>query len=114
MTKFFDILDRFKFGIIAAFAAYIGIFIYLQMESYTAYFPIETTFNEGSHVVIPEDEVKLKPENIEVPTDFIPTDVKNISRDQNDTRKRSNEKWFENKSASEVEQSVKDYEKKTF
>jgi hypothetical protein len=113
VTKFFDILDRFKFGIIAAFAAYIGLFIYLQMESYTAYFPIEP-FDKGSYVVIPEDEVKLKPENIEVPSDFVPTDVKNISRDQNDTRKRSNEKWFENKSASEVEQSVKDYEKKLF
>ena len=113
MTKFLDILDRFKFGIIAVFATYIGLFVYLQMESYTAYFPIEP-FNNGSHIVIPKEEVKLKPENIEVPKDFIPGDVKNISRDKNDKRKRSNEKWFENKSASEVEQSVKDYEKKLF
>lgn len=83
------------------------------MESYTQYYPIEP-FTEGARIEIPEDEVKLKPENIEVPKDFKATDVKNISRDRNDSRERSEDKWFQNKSASEVEQSVKDYEKKLF
>lgn len=113
MSKFLDILDRFKFGIIAVFVAYIGLFMYLQMESYTQYFPIQP-FHDGAYIEIPEDEVKLKPENIQVPQDFKATDVKNISRDRNDPRERSDDKWFQNKSASEVEQSVKDYEKKLF
>jgi hypothetical protein len=32
----------------------------------------------------------------------------------NDTRQRSNENWQENMSASEIEQSIKDYEKSLY
>lgn len=113
MSKLFDIIDRYKFGIIAAFATYVGIFMYLQLETYKQYITIQP-FDAGSHVEIPEDEVKLKPDNIEIPQGYSQGDVKNISRDQNDLRKRSKDDWFQNKSASEVEQSVKDYEKRLF
>lgn len=113
MSKFNDILDRYKFGIIAAFAAYILLFMYLEMESYTQYFPIQP-FHEGSYIEIPKEEIEIKPENIEVPQDFQAADVKNISRDMNDPRERSMDKWTQNQSASDVEKSVKEYEKKLF
>ncbi len=113
MNKFFYYIDKFKFGIIAVFAIYIGIFVYLQMSTYTQYFPI-TSFFEEPALEIPEEEVEVKPENIEVPSDFKAGDVKNVSRDMNDTRERSDKDWSQNKSASDVEQSVKDYEKRLY
>jgi outer membrane biosynthesis protein TonB len=113
VNKFFYYIDKFKFGIIAVFAIYIGIFVYLQMTTYTQYFPI-TSFFEEPALEIPEEEVEVKPENIEVPSDFKAGDVKNVSRDMNDTRERSEKDWSQNKSASDVEQSVKDYEKRLY
>lgn len=113
MNKFFYYIDKFKFGIIAVFAIYIGIFVYLQMSTYTQYFPIASFFEEPA-LEIPEEEVEVKPENIEVPSDFKAGDVKNVSRDMNDTRERSDKDWSQNKSASDVEQSVKDYEKRLY
>ena len=92
---------------------YIGIFVYLQMKTYTQYFPIQSFFEEPA-LEIPKEEVEVKPENIEVPTDFKTGDLKNVSRDMNDTRERSNKDWYQNKSASDVEQSVKDYEKRLY
>lgn len=107
------IIDRYKFGIIAAFAAYIGFFMYLQMKTYEQYFPVQPFYQEPE-VVIAEEELEIEPEQLEIMSDEQAGDVKNMSRDQNDSRQRSNEKYFENRSAAEVEQSVKDYEKSLF
>lgn len=92
---------------------YIGIFVYLQMKTYTQYFPIQSFFEEPA-LEIPKEEVEVKPENIEVPSDFKMGELKNVSRDMNDTRERSNKDWYQNKSTSDVEQSVKDYEKRLY
>jgi outer membrane biosynthesis protein TonB len=113
VNKFFFYIDKFKFGIIAVFAMYIGIFVYLQMKTYTQYFPIQSFFEEPA-LEIPKEEVEVKPENIEVPSDFKMGELKNVSRDMNDTRERSNKDWYQNKSTSDVEQSVKDYEKRLY
>lgn len=106
-------IDRYKYGIIAVVATYIGIFMYLQMETYTEYFAIQPFF-ESPQIVVPEEEIEIKPENIEMPSDFVAGDVKNISRDVNDNRKRSDEKYFQNKSAKQVEQETRDLERKYF
>lgn len=102
-------LDRLAFGLIAALLVLIGIYIYLQMRSVRKYFPIEA-FYEGSFVEIPEEEVMLKPENIMLPADFKPEDVKNITRDASDTRERSMTEYYDNRSAEDVVQSLHDLE----
>lgn len=111
MNRFFDLMDRHKFGIIGTFAVYILIFMYLQMRSYTKYFPIPP-FHEGA-VIQKEPEIELEKEQIEVPTDFHST-PKNMVRDQNDKRERSDENYSQNKPSENTAQSVKDYEKKLF
>ena len=63
MSNFLALIDKYKFGLIATLSVYVAIFIYLQMDSYKLYFPIEP-FHEGSHVDILENDIKLKPENI--------------------------------------------------
>ena len=112
MSRFFDMIDKCKFGLIAALATYIGIFMYLQMDSYTHYFPI-TAFNEGPRIEMPEDEIELSPENIMLPADYS-ADVKSISRDANDKRERASENYQQNKSAAQIEAEYKALEQQMY
>ncbi|MBU2020316.1 MAG: hypothetical protein KJ941_11780 [Bacteroidetes bacterium] len=111
MNRFLFLIDKYKFGIIAVFAAYMFLFVYLQMKSYTQYFPI-TPFHQGP-TLEKEEEIELEPEQVEVSPEMA-GNIKNMSRDKNDARERSYENYSSNKSANQVEQSVKDYEKKLF
>jgi outer membrane biosynthesis protein TonB len=113
MSKFSSFIDRHIFGIIAVVAAYVGVFIYFQLETYTEFVPI-TSFFDGAKIEIPEENIELKPENLEIPADFSAADIKNMGRDQNDKREKSKDKWSENQSTDDVEKSVKDFEKKLF
>jgi hypothetical protein len=106
-----DFIDKYKFGIIATFAAYMFLFVYLQMSTYTQYFPI-TPFHEGARMENIE-EIDLEPNQIEVGEEF-QSDMKNMARDVNDKREKSSKEYYENQSSKEVEESVKDYEKKLF
>ena len=109
----FLFIDRYKLGILTAFAVYIGIFIYLEMQTYTRYFPI-IPFNDEPLLELQKEELLLTPEQIQIQQDLNSGDLKNISRDQNDSRERSSENWQENKSAQEIEQSIKEYEKSLY
>lgn len=112
MNNFSNFIDRYKFGIIGAFSICIAIFMYLQMQTYSSYFAVTPFFDEAP-VVLPEEELLITPEDVQIQQGF-KGEVKNASRDMNDSRKRSDDNWHQNKSASEVEQSVKDYEKSLF
>lgn len=110
MNKLLDAIDKYKFGLIAALMSYIFIFMFLQMESYTQYTPIEP-FHDGSYVEDPK-EIPIKQDNILAPADY--SDVKNMARDVNDSREKSNEKYFENKSSDQVMADYKALEKKMY
>ena len=109
----FVFIDRYKLGILTAFAVYIGFFIYLEMQTYTRYFPI-IPFNDEPLLELQKEELLLTPEQIQIQQDLNSGDLKNISRDQNDSRERSSENWQENRSAKEIEQSIQDYEKSLY
>ena len=109
----FVFIDRYKLGILTAFAVYIGFFMYLEMQTYTRYFPI-IPFNDQPLVEVQKEELLLTPEQIQIQQDLNSGDLKNISRDQNDSRERSSENWQENRSAKEIEHSIKDYEKSLY
>jgi TonB family protein len=113
MNRINQVIEQYKFAIIAVVAVYIGIFMYLQMETYEQSFEIQPFFEEP-RIEVPEEEVKLKPENIQLPPEFQPGDVKNISRDVNDKRKRSDKDWSENIPTEDGASKAKDYEKKLF
>ena len=109
----FLFIDRYKLGILTAFAVYIGFFMYLEMQTYTRYFPI-IPFNDEPLVELQKEELLLTTEQIQIQQDLNSGDLKNISSDQNDSRERSSENWQENKSAQEIEQSIKEYEKSLY
>ena len=100
----FIVIDRHKLGILAAFSAYIVVFIFLEIITYQTYFPIQP-FNDHPTISITTDELLITKENLQVEQD-----LKNISKDQNDLRKQSTNDWQENK-ADEINQSIIDYEK---
>ena len=85
MEKFFYYIDKFKYGILAALATYVFLFTYMQLKYFDQLVPMERMFNE-SRVDIPEDEIELKPENIQVSPEFQGGEVKNTTKDLNDKR----------------------------
>ena len=89
------------------------IFMYLQLTSVPDYFEIKA-FNEGARIEIPKEDVIINKENIEVPFDFQGGNVTNTARDINDTRNRSDEDWSSTMSEEEVEQKVREEERKMF
>lgn len=92
MDKIFYYIDKFKYGILASLLTYAFLFTYLQLKHITQFEPIEKLFND-SKVEIPEDEIELQPENIQVQPQFSGGEVKNISRNLNDQRKFSEKNW---------------------
>ena len=112
MSNFLALIDKYKFGLIATLSVYMAIFIYLQMDSYKQYFQIEP-FHEGSYVEIPENDIKLKPENIMIPSGYN-TDVKNMSRDVNDHRERAAENYSKNITAADIEAQYKELEEQMY
>lgn len=105
-------LDKYKFGLLAAIGTYIFIFMYLQLQSYTQYVPYEP-FYDGSYIEIPEEEIELKPENILLPSDQL-QEVKNMARDANDKREKSFEEYYENASDEAVMDEYKKLEQEMY
>jgi len=112
VDNFFDFIDKYKYGLLAALGVYVIIFIYLQMDSFKLVVPYEP-FHEGARVDVPEDEIDLLPENIMVPAGMT-DEVKNISRDMNDERDRSNENWSQNKTVADVEEEYRKLEQQMY
>ncbi len=113
MNNFFDLIDKYKFGIIGAFTAAIALFIYLQLTSVPEYKELKP-YIESIELEQDLQKIELTPENIEIVPQFKAGKVTNTVRDANDTRERSDENWSSSKSFSDVEQSIKDEEKKMF
>ncbi len=93
MNRVFDWIEKYKFGLIATVAGYIFIFSYLQMSSFTRYYPIDP-FVDGPEIIA-DEEILLEQDQIEVPQDF-GGEYKNITRDRNDQRERGDKDWSEN------------------
>ncbi len=111
MNKFLTIIERYQYGIIAAIAVHIGIFIYLEMNSYRNYFDV-TPFYEEEQVIIEPEQLELTPENVMIDRNIESGEIKNVVRDKKDNREKSMESWSQNEarqSDQNVEQSVRQY-----
>ena len=121
MNNFINYIEKHKFGIFAAVLVNVGIFMYLQIPQIEFEYEISPYLMDAS-LVIPDD-----PESLELNPDFEiirqqsnPQEIKNASRDINDTRPQSDKDYSSNKSdykgksLSQVEQSVYDLEKQLF
>jgi outer membrane biosynthesis protein TonB len=113
VNNLFDLIDKYKYGIVTAFAAAVGMFVYLQLSSVTEQFEIDG-FLPTSSVEITKDELLITPENTEFSQELAAGKVSNTARDMNDTRTRSEENWSASKSMGDVEKSVKEEERRMF
>ena len=114
MNNFFDILDKYKFGLLAALLAYVGIFAYFQIGTFDKVKELYSPFHDGPMIEIPEEEIMLQPENIMLPANYQPSDVKNTARDANDKRERSETDYSATIPTSKGELSASEFEKKLF
>jgi len=112
MNNFLDKIDRYKYGITAAVFTYLLIFVYIQLPSVEYQYQIKDFLLEAD-MEIPPDEIKLLPENIIVDLK-VAKEIKNSSRDENDTRKQSEKNFTSQKEMRNVDQSVEDLEKQFY
>jgi len=104
-----DAIDKYKFGILAAFATYIALFIYFQFESFEHYFEI-VPYNQTARVIPEEEQVQLTPENVEVSPNYA-QEVLNMADNVSDGRETSFEKYYENQTPAQVAADIKALEK---
>ena len=109
MKGFFNRPEHFFLALIAAFGVYISLFMYFHISSYKQYVLIPA-FQEFSKI---EEEIKIAKENIEVP-DQNSGELKNLARNNEDKRIKSEKDWSENTSSEDPTQTIKDFEKKLF
>ena len=114
MNNLFDNLEKYKFGILAALLAYLIIFAYFQLGTYNGGGVPYSAFQEGARIEIPEDEIQLLPENIMLPANFDPSNLKNAARDENDKRARSEKNYSVSKQTNNGAMDATEYEKRMF
>jgi outer membrane biosynthesis protein TonB len=118
MNNFFEILDKYKYPILAVLFTFFGSLFYLLFNSYEKSWEVDGwDFNSQVKVNIAKDELEIKPEDIEILSNNAPKEVKSIARDMNDQRQKTmKEDWSTSKpmSSKDVEKSVKELEKQFF
>ena len=107
-------IERYRWGIIAAFAVFTGVFVYLQFEIYEQYWPVNPFSDQPEVSVQDEKELMVTPEDLMIQQDQSFSDVKSISRSSDDQRKRSDENWSQNAPSEDGASKAKDYEKQLF
>lgn len=107
-------IERYRWGIIAAFAVFTGVFVYLQFEIYEQYWPVNPFSDQPEVSVQDEKELMVTPEDLMIQQDQSLSDVKSISRSSEDQRKRSDENWSQNAPSEDGANKAKDYEKQLF
>lgn len=113
MSNIFDLIDKYKFGIIGTFSASVGLFMYLQLTSVPEYTELQP-FVESVQIEPEVEKLELTPENIDIDPQYESGKVTNTVRDANDSRERSDENWSSTKSFSDIEKSIKEEERKMF
>lgn len=118
MNRFFFLLDKYKYPILAVLLVFFGALFSLLFNSYEKSWEVEGwNFKNEVQVQIAKDELVIKPEDIEIMSNNSPKEVKNIARDMNDQRQKTmKDDWTTSKpmSSKDVVKSVKELEKQFF
>lgn len=113
MGKFLILLERYKYAIVITLGVYVAMFIFLQMNNYELPYYV-TVFGEDTKVdIIDEKELELSAENLQIADNMQAGEVKNMSRDVNDSRQRSDKEYFEYKTAQQIEADIQNDIKQT-
>ncbi|GAB5418054.1 MAG: hypothetical protein Crog4KO_31340 [Crocinitomicaceae bacterium] len=101
-----QLLDRYKFGVVAVFATYMVIFVYSNAATFTYTPPTEPFLDQAQ--IIDEDDEEITPDDVEVPPDFeFNSDAKNMSQNVHDERDASLKQYSENRSPEQIAKDIK-------
>lgn len=103
-----ELIDRFKFGIIAVFLCYVFIFVYTNSVTYVYIEPVEP-FIDYAKIEDPDEVIQITPDNIEVPNDY-DLNALNMSQNAHDDRKESYEQYSDRRSPQQIAQDIKSLE----
>lgn len=111
MNRFFYLVDKFKYGIVAVLVAVTSMFMYLQLSTYPEYAEIKN-FHEDVNFIEEKDEIELKAENLEISPDYQAGKVTNTVRDMKDTREKSEKDFTASKEMADGEKSARETEQR--
>lgn len=115
MDRFFDFIEKHRFGILTTFVVHMGIFLYLQLETYSSnvYFGDNEVY---ARIEVPEEMIPIEPDEIEIPEEMQQQsgEVKNLTKDVHDKREKVNEGFSRSSVDNKVEQDVKNLEQEFF
>jgi hypothetical protein len=103
--------DHAILAVVAAFGVYVFLFVYFQLTEYKQYIEIEVAENLSRIEDNKQIEIPIK--NIEIPN-VSSKEIKNIARNNEDKRIKSNKDWSQNTPSGSPEKTIKDFEKKIF
>ncbi len=103
--------DRIVISFLLSLAAFVFIFMALQMSFYERYSPIESFFKPEVEV---DPNLMVTPDELAFSNASNADEIKSIARDQNDTRLRSDENWTQNTSTGDPYQNAKQFEQQLF
>ena len=101
--------DHVILAIVSAFGVYVFLFGYFQLTEYKQ--SIEIVVPENLSRIEEKKQIEIPIKNIEVPT-VSSKEIKNIVRNKEDKRIKSDENWSENTPTGDPEKTIKEYEKK--
>ena len=103
--------DHVILAVVSAFGVYVFLFVYFQLTEYKQY--IEIDVPENLSRIEDNQQIEIPIKNIEIPN-ISSKEIKNIARNNEDKRIKSDKDWSENKLAGDHVKTIKDYEKKLF
>jgi len=113
MENILDFIEKRKWGIIATFMLHLGGLLYLQVETYSTLLPGRNN-DMMSEVIAEEDFIELNPDQI-LSNEMNPSnDIRNITRDVNDSRDRSSTDYNSHYTDTDIDQQVRDLEQQYF
>ena len=112
LNNLLDLLDKYKYGLLASLSVFLIIFLYLMWKSFPR-IDVYEAFHDGSYVEVPKEEIRLKADNILLPSDYT-QNIKNMARDENDDRERTYDDYSINNIDASVEQELRDLERKMY
>ena len=114
MKTFFSKRENQILAVLVAVAVCVFLFVITEVAAFTETSKIKPFTDVVSVDIVKEEELMVSNENLEIAASM--GEVHNVTRDNNDTRRKSNENWSENKAtiSGDPVKAAKDFERELF
>ncbi|NBP28947.1 MAG: hypothetical protein EBV23_05105 [Flavobacteriia bacterium] len=102
--------ERIVLSFILSLAFFVFLFMALQIAYYERYIPVEPFFKP--EVATMDDPLELSPQDLSIQSNS--NELKNLSRDMNDSRQASNTQFSENRASGDPNERIRQFEQQLF